>query len=124
MSNLSDNFQLWSLSRKSYPDRTIPVRRITEQELLRADSINGFGTKAANNKHQVCNCISPFLLDWIAGWEVCEYAHLISMQVYLKHYRDNRPRLFIYWTVCILIVFDVKKKLYYKYVIETLFKRK
>ncbi|RHN41654.1 putative neprosin [Medicago truncatula] len=52
MSNFSDNFQLWSLSGESCPDGTIPVRRITEQDLLRADSISGFGRKFTNTyKH-------------------------------------------------------------------------
>jgi len=68
MSNLSYNFQLWSLSGESCPDGTIPVRRITEQDLLRADSISEFGRKNAKHKynHQVCNCInSIFSLNFI-----------------------------------------------------------
>ena len=66
MSNFSVNFQLWSLSDESCPDETIPVRRITEQDLLRADSINGFGRKFTNSyKHMVCNCrISIFALNF------------------------------------------------------------
>jgi hypothetical protein len=54
MDNLPKNFQLWSLSGESCPDGTIPVRRITEQDLLRASSINRFGKKIVNKyKHQV-----------------------------------------------------------------------
>jgi hypothetical protein len=41
----SENFQLWSLSRESCPEGTIPIRRTTEQDMLRASSINTFGRK-------------------------------------------------------------------------------
>jgi len=65
MSNFNDIFQLWSLSGESCPNGTIPVRRITEQDLLRADSISGFGRKFTNAyKHTICNCIiSIFALN-------------------------------------------------------------
>ncbi|CAL5421303.1 unnamed protein product [Camellia sinensis] len=41
----SENFQLWSLSGESCPEGTIPIRRTTEQDILRARSIQSFGTK-------------------------------------------------------------------------------
>lgn len=52
ISNLRESIQLWSLSGESCPDGTIPIRRITEQDLLRANSDTRFGEKF---NHQVCN---------------------------------------------------------------------
>lgn len=56
--NLSDIFQLWSLSGESCPEGTIPIRRTTEQDILRAGSLNRFERKFtdASNGHEVCTC--------------------------------------------------------------------
>ncbi|XP_027192646.1 protein neprosin-like [Cicer arietinum] len=57
-SNLSDNFQLWSLSGESCPENTIPIRRIKEEDMYRANSISRFGRKLnysnldIGNKHE------------------------------------------------------------------------
>ncbi|KAL2560042.1 hypothetical protein Fot_04781 [Forsythia ovata] len=40
-----ENFQLWSLSGESCPEGTVPIRRTTEQEILRASSLSRFGRK-------------------------------------------------------------------------------
>ncbi|XP_058194958.1 protein neprosin-like [Rhododendron vialii] len=40
-----ENHQLWSLSGESCPEGTIPIRRTTEQDVLRASSIQRFGRK-------------------------------------------------------------------------------
>ncbi|KAJ1399505.1 hypothetical protein SESBI_30268 [Sesbania bispinosa] len=45
MDVLSENFQLWSMSGESCPEGTIPIRRTTEQDMLRASSISRFGRK-------------------------------------------------------------------------------
>ncbi|KAE9613361.1 putative neprosin [Lupinus albus] len=45
MEELSENFQLWSLSGESCPEGTIPIRRTTEQDMLRASSVSRFGRK-------------------------------------------------------------------------------
>ncbi|KAG5522126.1 hypothetical protein RHGRI_034351 [Rhododendron griersonianum] len=42
---VSENHQLWSLSGESCPEGTIPIRRTTEQDVLRASSIQRFGRK-------------------------------------------------------------------------------
>ncbi|GMP57901.1 hypothetical protein CsSME_00021785 [Camellia sinensis var. sinensis] len=42
---VSENFQLWSLSGESCPEGTIPIRRTTEQDVLRASSVQRFGRK-------------------------------------------------------------------------------
>jgi hypothetical protein len=54
--NLSDIYQLWSLSGESCPEGTIPIKRITEQDILRAGSISKFGRKYVDiSIHEVCN---------------------------------------------------------------------
>ncbi|KEH20188.1 DUF4409 domain protein [Medicago truncatula] len=55
----SSTFQLWSLSGESCPDGTIPVRRITEQDVLRVGSITQFGRKYTDG-YKVCNHTNSF----------------------------------------------------------------
>ncbi|CAK8537074.1 unnamed protein product [Lathyrus sativus] len=45
MDEMTENFQLWRSSGESCPEGTIPIRRTTEQDMLRANSINTFGRK-------------------------------------------------------------------------------
>ncbi|CAA2982853.1 Hypothetical predicted protein [Olea europaea subsp. europaea] len=40
-----ENFQLWSLSGESCPEGTVPIRRTTENDILRASSLSRFGRK-------------------------------------------------------------------------------
>ncbi|CAK9173740.1 unnamed protein product [Ilex paraguariensis] len=42
---VSENFQMWSISGESCPEGTIPIRRTTEQDVLRASSMRRFGRK-------------------------------------------------------------------------------
>ncbi|XP_019163410.1 PREDICTED: uncharacterized protein LOC109159749 [Ipomoea nil] len=42
-----ENFQLWSLAGESCPEGTVPIRRTSEQDVLRASSITKFGRKLA-----------------------------------------------------------------------------
>ncbi|KAK6252500.1 hypothetical protein QUC31_014220 [Theobroma cacao] len=41
----AEDFQLWSMSGESCPEGTIPIRRTTEQDMLRASSERRFGRK-------------------------------------------------------------------------------
>ncbi|XP_076922278.1 protein neprosin-like [Bidens hawaiensis] len=43
--NMSENYQLWSLSGESCPEGTIPIRRTSKHDILRANSIRRFGRK-------------------------------------------------------------------------------
>ncbi|XP_058776376.1 protein neprosin-like [Vicia villosa] len=45
MDEMSENFQLWRSSGESCPEGTIPIRRTTEEDILRANSIDTFGRK-------------------------------------------------------------------------------
>ncbi|KAI5679235.1 hypothetical protein M9H77_10185 [Catharanthus roseus] len=55
-----ENFQLWSMSGELCPEGTVPIRRTTEQDILRANSIRRFGRKlrrpvrrdSASNGHE------------------------------------------------------------------------
>ncbi|MBA0828712.1 hypothetical protein Goarm_013355, partial [Gossypium armourianum] len=40
-----EDFQLWSMSGESCPEGTIPVRRTSEEDMLRASSVRRFGRK-------------------------------------------------------------------------------
>ena len=58
---LEDNVQLWSISGESCPEGTVPIRRTTEQDMLRASSVKRFGRKprrhvrrdSSSNGHEV-----------------------------------------------------------------------
>ncbi|XP_022775594.1 uncharacterized protein LOC111317431 isoform X2 [Durio zibethinus] len=41
----AEDFQRWSMSGESCPEGTIPIRRTTEQDMLRASSVRRFGRK-------------------------------------------------------------------------------
>ncbi|KAF3431220.1 hypothetical protein FNV43_RR25950 [Rhamnella rubrinervis] len=41
----TENFQLWRMSGESCPEGTVPIRRTTEQDMLRASSVRRFGRK-------------------------------------------------------------------------------
>lgn len=57
----SENYQLWSLSGESCPEGTVPIRRTTEHDMLRASSVRRFGRKlrrhvrrdSSSNGHEV-----------------------------------------------------------------------
>ncbi|KAJ6719612.1 hypothetical protein OIU79_007289 [Salix purpurea] len=42
---VTENFQSWSFSGESCPEGTVPIRRTTEQDMLRASSVRRFGRK-------------------------------------------------------------------------------
>ncbi|KAK4741424.1 hypothetical protein SAY87_025012 [Trapa incisa] len=44
---MMEDFQMWSSSGESCPEGTIPIRRTTEQDMLRATSVGRFGRKVA-----------------------------------------------------------------------------
>ncbi|KAI5412830.1 uncharacterized protein LOC127083391 [Lathyrus oleraceus] len=125
--NLSESFQIWSLSGESCPDGTIPIRRITEQEMLITKRTRGFGTKStedgathiyANAKMHggemygakatinvwIPHVESPneFSLSqiWVMSGTSGKDLNTVEAgwQVYPLIFKDNRSRLFIYWT--------------------------
>lgn len=59
---VEESFQLWTDSGESCPEGTIPIRRTTEKDILRASSIRRFGRKprrhvrrdSTGSGHEVC----------------------------------------------------------------------
>ncbi|XP_058725816.1 protein neprosin-like [Vicia villosa] len=124
--NTSDHFQLWSLSGESCPEGSIPIRRITEEDMLRAYSIKGFGRKfddpylheyavvtKKNDKFYgaegAINVWTPYIETpnefslaqmWLIAGSYGKDLNTIEIgwQVYPHLYGDYRTRFFIYWT--------------------------
>ncbi|KAH9773120.1 Carboxyl-terminal peptidase [Citrus sinensis] len=75
---ITEEFQLWSFSGESCPEGTIPIRRTTEQDVLRATSVRKFGRKKIRRVRRDTN----------------SNGHEVSPELY----GDNYPRFFTYWT--------------------------
>ncbi|PON96688.1 hypothetical protein TorRG33x02_073920 [Trema orientale] len=75
---VGESFQLWTDSGESCPEGTIPVRRTTEKDILRASSIRRFGRKPRRNVRR----------------DSTGSGHEVSPELY----GDNYPRFFTYWT--------------------------
>lgn len=64
-----ENFQLWRMSGESCPEGTVPIRRTTEQDMLRASSVRRYGRKlrrhvrrdSSSNGHEVI-ILSKFII--------------------------------------------------------------
>ncbi|XP_050918087.1 uncharacterized protein LOC127135410 [Lathyrus oleraceus] len=123
--NMGD-FQLGSFYDESCPNGTIPIRRVTEQDMLRAYSINSFGTKVVNqipHDHAIItmsdgeyfgaqaafNVWRPYVESqsefslsqmWLASGTYGNDLNTIEAgwHVYPYLYGDDRTRFFIYWT--------------------------
>ncbi|CAL4990999.1 unnamed protein product [Urochloa decumbens] len=114
--------QTWHQNGKC-PENTIPIRRIKEEDVLRASSVNWYGKKtpedlhkfhleaSANSGHQISmnlwkpmtestNDFSLTQLWIVAGSYSNNDLNTIETgwQVYPYLYGDTNPRLFIYWT--------------------------
>ncbi|OWM90514.1 hypothetical protein CDL15_Pgr014817 [Punica granatum] len=74
----SDIFQLWAENGDSCPEGTVPIRRTTEKDVLRASSIRRFGRKRRRSVRR----------------DSSGSGHEVSPQLY----GDNNPRFFTYWT--------------------------
>ncbi|GFP97485.1 hypothetical protein PHJA_001892600 [Phtheirospermum japonicum] len=110
-----ENFQLWSMSDEFCPENTIPIRRTTEQDVLRAKIVQRFGRKirkvirrdSTSNGHE-------HAVGYVTGNEY--YGAKASVNVWAPRvanqyefslsqiwvspelYGDNHPRFFTYWT--------------------------
>ncbi|RDY08577.1 hypothetical protein CR513_07176, partial [Mucuna pruriens] len=115
MSDLSENYQLWSLSGESCPEGTIPVRRTTEQDMLRASSVRRFGRKKIINRvrrdtigngheHAIGYVTGEYygakasINVWAPVVENPYEFSLSQMWVSPELYGDSYPRFFTYWT--------------------------
>ncbi|PPS20379.1 hypothetical protein GOBAR_AA00186 [Gossypium barbadense] len=110
-----EHVQLWRMSGETCPEGTIPIRRTTEQDMLRASSVRRFGRKprrrvrrdSTSNGHE-------HAVGYVSGGEY--YGAKGSINVWAPHvsnpyefslsqlwvspelYGDNYPRFFTYWT--------------------------
>ncbi|KAM0009135.1 putative neprosin [Helianthus debilis subsp. tardiflorus] len=65
--NRSENYQLWSLSGESCPEGTIPIRRTSEQDILRANSIRRFGRKARPIRRDTSSYGHEHAVGYVSG---------------------------------------------------------
>ncbi|XP_058760639.1 protein neprosin-like [Vicia villosa] len=113
MNNFSDNIESWSLSGEFCPEGTIPIRRRKEYKF--------FGRKDISQRHYHATAIveggftgakaniniwTPSVEKkdeysaakiWIISQSFSEFIE-VGWQVFPSKYRDNKPRLFVYWT--------------------------
>ncbi|XP_022965031.1 uncharacterized protein LOC111464977 isoform X2 [Cucurbita moschata] len=76
--SVAESFQLWRQTGESCPKGTVPIRRTTEQDILRASSVQRFGRKPIKSVRR----------------DSSDSGHEVSPELY----GDNYPRFFTYWT--------------------------
>ncbi|PSS13606.1 Glycine--tRNA ligase beta subunit like [Actinidia chinensis var. chinensis] len=112
---VSENYQLWSIFGESCPEGTIPIRRTSKQDVLRASNVQKFGRKirrpirrdSSSNDHE--HAVGYVSGDQYYGAKASlnvwaprvanQYEFSLSqMWVSPELYGDNYPRFFTYWT--------------------------
>ncbi|KAJ1439089.1 hypothetical protein SESBI_02873 [Sesbania bispinosa] len=99
--NVTQSFQLWSDSGEACPEGTVPIRRITEQDFLRASSIRRFGRKPRGVRRDSSGNGHEHAVVFVNGDQY--YGAKASINVWTPRvspelYGDNYPRFFTYWT--------------------------
>lgn len=103
--DMSENFQLWTMSGESCPEGTIPIRRTTEQDMLRASSVSRFGRKIRrrvrrdtnSNGHEVCT--ETFFSSFFKPKED------IHEQLYQKLLKASNVECFVFHPTFFLFLF-------------------
>nr|CAB3464091.1 unnamed protein product [Digitaria exilis] len=109
--------QTWRRSGESCPGGTIPVRRTTEDDVLRASSVSRFGMKAWGGgvaRRDSTDIGHEHAIGYVSGsqfygakaslnvWpaQVASPAEFSLSQIWVSPqlYGDNNPRFFTYWT--------------------------
>ncbi|KAG5028112.1 hypothetical protein JHK87_011626 [Glycine soja] len=109
-----ESFQLWTDSGEACPEGTVPIRRTTEQDFLRASSVRRFGRKPRNvrrdstgigHEHAVVSVNGDQYFGAKASinvWtpSVTDPYEFSLSQIWVSPelYGDNYPRFFTYWT--------------------------
>jgi hypothetical protein len=75
-SMVTENFQSWGLSGESCPEGTVPIRRTTEQDMLRASSVRRFGRKLRRHVRRDTN----------------SNGHEVSIQIRITHIRREETK--------------------------------
>ncbi|KAE8712466.1 jmjC domain-containing protein 4-like isoform X1 [Hibiscus syriacus] len=108
----SESFQLWTDAGESCPKGTVPVRRTTEKDILRASSVRRYGRRrhvrrdSASSGHEHAVVFengdqyygAKASINVWAPRVTNAYEHVPKLSVSPELYGDNRPRFFIYWT--------------------------
>ncbi|KAG6587462.1 hypothetical protein SDJN03_16027, partial [Cucurbita argyrosperma subsp. sororia] len=100
--SLAASFQLWRQSGESCPEGTIPIRRTTEQDILRASSVQRFGKKPLKSvRRDSSGSGHEHAVVFVNGEQY--YGARANINVWAPHvspelYGDNYPRFFTYWT--------------------------
>ncbi|KAF8399741.1 hypothetical protein HHK36_015612 [Tetracentron sinense] len=94
----SEGFQLWTNSGELCPEGTIPIRRTSEEDILRASSIQRFGRKV---RRDTSSSGHEHAVGYVTGDQY--YGAKASLNVWAPQvspelYGDNYPRFFTYWT--------------------------
>ncbi|PSS26883.1 protein of unknown function DUF239 protein [Actinidia chinensis var. chinensis] len=66
---ISEDFQLWGLSGESCPEGTIPIRRTSEHDMLRASSIRRFGRKIRPIRRDSSSSSHEHAVGYVTGQE-------------------------------------------------------
>ncbi|PIA29241.1 hypothetical protein AQUCO_06100033v1, partial [Aquilegia coerulea] len=97
-----ESFQLWATSGESCPQGTIPVRRTTEEDVLRASSIRRFGRKLRKSiRRDSSSSDHEHAVGYVLGQQF--FGAKASLNVWTPRvspelYGDSHPRFFTYWT--------------------------
>ncbi|KAG6746045.1 hypothetical protein POTOM_050557 [Populus tomentosa] len=99
---VAESYQLWTDSGESCPEGTVPIRRTTVKDVLRASSVNRFGRKlrrhvrrdSTGNGHE--HAVVFVNGDQYFGAKAS--INVWSPQVSPDLYGDGYPRFFTYWT--------------------------
>ncbi|CAI0431042.1 unnamed protein product [Linum tenue] len=92
-----ENFQAWRLSGESCPEGTIPIRRTSEEDMVRASSFRSFGKKLKRHVRRDTNSNGhEHAVGYVSGDQY--YGAKASINVSPELYGDNYPRFFTYWT--------------------------
>ncbi|KAL9326534.1 hypothetical protein ACSQ67_007179 [Phaseolus vulgaris] len=90
---VTESFQLWTDSGEICPEGTVPIRRTTEQDFLRASSIRRFGRKVRRDSTGTGH---EHAVVFVNGDQY--YGAKANINVSPELYGDNYPRFFTYWT--------------------------
>ncbi|KAI5665175.1 hypothetical protein M9H77_24498 [Catharanthus roseus] len=82
-----ENFQLWTNSGESCPQGTIPVRRTTEKDVLRANSLRRFGRKIRRIRHDTMSSDHEHAVAFVNGEQF--YGVKASINVWAPHVTDQ-----------------------------------
>ncbi|KHN34335.1 hypothetical protein glysoja_016663 [Glycine soja] len=96
-----ESFQLWTDSGEACPEGTVPIRRTTEQDFLRASSVRRFGRKPRNVRRDSTGIGHEHAVVSVNGDQYFGAKASINVwtpSVSPELYGDNYPRFFTYWT--------------------------